>query len=164
MIQSIGGFLVDLKYGVMSSDWYEKSDGMVTYGIGFGGSISITVKNGQSIKLSADIITENGQKTAIDNDSVDWTVLYEKNLISFNSGNIVALATGETAVKAKVYSGMSVTVKAIPNDGYAVEAVQWSVGSGLILGKSDTMLNPSDNATRAEAATVFMRFTEMLKK
>lgn len=63
---------------------------------------SITVKNGQSIKLSADIITENGQKTAIDNDSVDWTVLYEKNLISFNSGNIVALAPGETAVKAKV--------------------------------------------------------------
>ena len=48
--------------------------------------------------------------------------------------------------------------------GYAVEAVQWSVGSGLILGKSDTTLNPSDNATRAEAATVFMRFTEMLKK
>ena len=39
MIQSVGGFLVDLKYGEMSSQWYDNSDGMVTYGIG---SVSYT--------------------------------------------------------------------------------------------------------------------------
>ena len=44
MIQSVGGFLVDLKYGEMSSQWYDNSDGMVTYGIGFGGSISLPIK------------------------------------------------------------------------------------------------------------------------
>ena len=44
MIQSLGGFAVDLKYGVLSSQWYDNSDGMVTYGIGFGGSISIPIK------------------------------------------------------------------------------------------------------------------------
>lgn len=44
MIQSIGGFAVDLKYGVLSSQWYDNSDGMVTYGIGFGGSISLPIK------------------------------------------------------------------------------------------------------------------------
>lgn len=44
MIQAIGGFAVDLKYGVLSSEWYDNSDGMVTYGIGFGGSISIPIK------------------------------------------------------------------------------------------------------------------------
>lgn len=44
MIQSLGGFAVDLKYGVLSSQWYDDSDGMVTYGIGFGGSISIPIK------------------------------------------------------------------------------------------------------------------------
>ena len=32
MIQSVGGFAVDLKYGVLSSQWYDNSDGMVTYG------------------------------------------------------------------------------------------------------------------------------------
>ncbi|UKI36663.1 MAG: hypothetical protein L6V93_22915 [Clostridiales bacterium] len=44
MIQSLGGFAVDLKYGVLSSQWYDDSDGMVTYGIGFGGSISLPIK------------------------------------------------------------------------------------------------------------------------
>ncbi len=44
MIQSVGGFLVDLKYGEMSSQWYDNSDGMVTYGIGFGGSINRRLK------------------------------------------------------------------------------------------------------------------------
>lgn len=44
MIQSLGGFAVDLKYGVLSSQWYDNSDGAVTYGIGFGGSISLPIK------------------------------------------------------------------------------------------------------------------------
>ena len=44
MIQSLGGFAVDLKYGEFSSQWYDDSDGMVTYGIGFGGSISLPIK------------------------------------------------------------------------------------------------------------------------
>ena len=38
MIQSVGGFLIDMKYGVMSSNWNDDSPiGMVNYGIGFGG-------------------------------------------------------------------------------------------------------------------------------
>ncbi len=44
MIQSLGGFAVDLKYGEFSSQWYDESDGAVTYGIGFGGSISLPIK------------------------------------------------------------------------------------------------------------------------
>ena len=44
MIQSLGGFAVDLKYGEFSAQWYDDSDGMVTYGIGFGGSISLPIK------------------------------------------------------------------------------------------------------------------------
>lgn len=44
MIQMIGGFLIDLKFGEMSSSWYEDGDGVVTYGIGFGGSISLPIK------------------------------------------------------------------------------------------------------------------------
>lgn len=44
MIQTIGGFAVDLKYGVLSSEWYKNTDGTVTYGIGFGGKISLPIK------------------------------------------------------------------------------------------------------------------------
>lgn len=43
---------------------------------------------------------------------------------------------------------------------YAIPSMQWATGSGLMVGKTDTTLNPKDNATRAEAAAVFMRFVE----
>ncbi|MBE6606258.1 MAG: hypothetical protein E7635_04405 [Ruminococcaceae bacterium] len=44
---------------------------------------------------------------------------------------------------------------------YAVASMQYVVGSGLIKGKTETTLNPKDNATRAEIATVLQRFIEM---
>ena len=43
---------------------------------------------------------------------------------------------------------------------YAIPSMQWAAGSGLMVGKTDTTLNPKDNATRAEAAAVCMRFVE----
>ncbi len=43
MVQSLGGFLIDLHYGEFTSDWYDESDGRVTYGIGFGGMASIPI-------------------------------------------------------------------------------------------------------------------------
>lgn len=46
---------------------------------------------------------------------------------------------------------------------YAVSAMNWAVGTGLINGKSATTLNPKDNATRAEIATILQRFIEANK-
>ncbi len=46
---------------------------------------------------------------------------------------------------------------------YAVAAMQYVVGSGLIKGKTASTLNPQDNATRAEIATILQRFIEMNK-
>lgn len=37
---------------------------------------TINLKNGQSAKLSAYVVSDNGQKFAIDNDVIDWSVLY----------------------------------------------------------------------------------------
>lgn len=45
--------------------------------------------------------------------------------------------------------------------GYAVEALQWAVAAGLISGeanKGEKLLNPLGNATRAQVASVIMRF------
>ncbi len=42
--------------------------------------------------------------------------------------------------------------------GYAVTSVCWAVGSGLIKGRTETTLNPKDNATRAEIAAILHRF------
>ena len=53
MVQSIGGFLIDLKYGVMSSSCSVLTDRTQTYGISFGGSISIPIMIPSSSKKDA---------------------------------------------------------------------------------------------------------------
>jgi len=46
---------------------------------------------------------------------------------------------------------------------YATSSMQWAVGSGLIKGKSESTLNPLDNATRAEVVAILHRFIEANK-
>lgn len=46
---------------------------------------------------------------------------------------------------------------------YAIAAMQYAVGSGLIVGKTEKTLAPLEKSTRAEAATIFVRFAEMTK-
>ncbi|MBO4949912.1 MAG: S-layer homology domain-containing protein [Clostridia bacterium] len=46
---------------------------------------------------------------------------------------------------------------------WAKEAMQWAVNTKLINGKTATTVNPQDKATRAEAATIIMRFIEANK-
>lgn len=46
---------------------------------------------------------------------------------------------------------------------YAVSAMNWAVGTGLMKGKSTTTINPKDNATRAEIAAILQRFIENTK-
>lgn len=43
---------------------------------------------------------------------------------------------------------------------WAYDAVAWSVEAGLINGTSDTLLAPGSSATRAQVATILMRFCE----
>lgn len=43
---------------------------------------------------------------------------------------------------------------------YAVSAMNWAVGTGLMKGKSTTTINLKDNATRAEIAAILHRFIE----
>ncbi len=41
---------------------------------------------------------------------------------------------------------------------YAVSALNWAVGCGLIKGRTENTVHPRDNATRAEMATILYRF------
>ena len=43
---------------------------------------------------------------------------------------------------------------------YAVDAMNWAVENGLMNGTDNSMLAPLGNATRAEVATILMRFVE----
>ncbi|MBQ3286557.1 MAG: S-layer homology domain-containing protein [Firmicutes bacterium] len=47
---------------------------------------------------------------------------------------------------------------------WALPALQWACGAELIRGRSDNMLAPKAGATRAEAATILMRFIEGQKQ
>lgn len=49
-------------------------------------------------------------------------------------------------------------------NGYAVEALRWAVGEGLISGTDGGLLAPQGSATRAQVATILMRFVESLTK
>ena len=46
---------------------------------------------------------------------------------------------------------------------YAVPALNWAVGEGIITGTTATTLEPQGTATRAQAAAMLMRFAENLK-
>lgn len=46
---------------------------------------------------------------------------------------------------------------------WASDAMAWAVGSRLISGKTANVIDPTGTATRAEVATLLMRFTELTK-
>ena len=47
---------------------------------------------------------------------------------------------------------------------YAIPAMQYVIGAGIINGKTSSTVNPEDNATRAEIAVILHRFIEKNKK
>ena len=47
---------------------------------------------------------------------------------------------------------------------WALEAMQWAVGAGLINGRTAATLAPQGNATRAEVASILMRFEQKIVK
>lgn len=47
---------------------------------------------------------------------------------------------------------------------YAASAMRWANAEGLITGNTSTTINPKGNATRAEVATILMRFCENIVK
>ena len=47
---------------------------------------------------------------------------------------------------------------------YALTAMRWANSEGLITGKTSTTLDPKGTATRAEVATILMRFCESVAR
>ena len=59
---------------------------------------------------------------------------------------------------------LSVYTDAASVGAYAVDAMAWANGAGLITGTSATTLTPAGNATRAQVAAILMRFGENIAK
>lgn len=59
---------------------------------------------------------------------------------------------------------LSIYTDAASVGAYAVDAMAWANGAGLITGTSTTTLSPAGNATRAQVAAILMRFCENIAK
>ena len=59
---------------------------------------------------------------------------------------------------------LSVYTDAAQVSTYATDAMAWANGAQLITGTSQTTLTPAGNATRAQVATILMRFCESIAK
>ena len=44
---------------------------------------------------------------------------------------------------------------------YAIPAMQWMVGAGFMKGETESTINPQNNTTRAQVATILMRYIEL---
>lgn len=89
MIQSIGGFLVDLKFGELSSDW---NDGNMTYGIGFGGSLSLPIKSKEK-KDKPDLTADqedisDAMNSLFDEDAASSSLTNDQEDISLEMNNL----------------------------------------------------------------------------
>ena len=71
-------------------------------------------------------------------------------------------AVSKGMVKGPATADLSVFADVNSVSSYAVEAMQWAVSTGLISGM-DGKLNPQGSATRAQVATMLMRFAELAK-
>lgn len=59
-----------------------------------------------------------------------------------------------------IYGDASVFADGNKVSAYAVDAVDWAVGMGLLSGTGSNMLTPAGAASRAQVATILMRFCE----
>lgn len=99
-----------------------------------------------------------GQKWAMDNGISDGTnmpgVITREQLATILYR--YAKQKGYDVSKSAALTGFSDADKV---SGYAAEAMQWAVAEGLLQG-SNGKLNPQGSATRAQVATILMRFME----
>lgn len=68
------------------------------------------------------------------------------------------------AAEAADYGSLDSFVDAGSVSGYAVEPLQWAVGTGLINGVGENRLSPGTYATRAQASAILNRLTRLLTK
>lgn len=103
-----------------------------------------------------------GQKWAMDNGISDGTnmpgVITREQLATILYRN--AKQKGYDVSKSATLTAFSDADKV---SGYAAEAMQWAVAEGLLQG-SNGKLDPQGSATRAQVATILMRFMEKIAK
>ena len=69
-----------------------------------------------------------------------------------------------TGIDVSAEGDLTVFTDADSVSGWAVDNVSWAVAESLLSGRDDGTMDPAGTATRAEIATILMRWCENLAK
>lgn len=100
----------------------------------------------------------NGIVTGYDNGAFGPTDVVTREQMAVMFYRYAKLLDMDTTVKG----GLDKFTDMAAASDWAVEAMTWCVGAGLMNGTSDTTLSPAGTASRAEVATMLMRMVELM--
>lgn len=115
--------------------------------------------SGVDTETDGDVWYQVGQEWAMENSVSDGTN---------PDGNVTRQELAAMLYRYAVENGEDVSVGENTNilsyedvmavDEYAIPAMQWACGTGIVKGNTDSTLDPDGNATRAQVATMLMRY------
>ena len=172
---NVGGF-IDVK----STDWFA---GAVQYAVDAGlmngtSSTTFSPKGATTRGMIVTILYRQAGSPEVESDQATWwsdaRVWAMANGISDGTNMEKSITREQLATMLYRYAELmgedvskTASLDSFKDGGevssYAVEALQWAVAEGIVTGKTGGIIDPQAGATRAETATMLMRFCELIK-
>ena len=174
-VDTVAGF-IDVK----TNDWFADAvQYVVDEGLMNGTSETTFTPNGDTTRgMIVTILYRQAGSPDVESDGATWwsdaRVWAMENGISDGTNMDKAITREQLATMLYRYAeltGEDVSKTASLEDfqdadkvsSYAVEALEWAAGNGIVTGKTGSVIDPQAGATRAETATMLMRFCELGK-
>lgn len=156
---------------VDEDDWFaEAVEYVVSEGLMNGTSSDKFTPNGATTRgMIVTILYRQAASPAVESDGATWwsdaRVWAMANGISDGTNMDGEITREQLATMLYRYAGSPAATGSLTDfaDGgkvssYAVEALKWAAAEGIVTGKTGGIIDPQAGATRAETATMFMRF------
>lgn len=85
-----------------------------------------------------------------------------KTITREQTAAILYRTAGLLGINPQTSGNLNAFVDGTKTSNFAKDAMRWAVGTGMIQGNTKQMLKPQGNTTRAEMATILVRFIEWL--
>ena len=94
----------------------------------------------------------------------DGTYRPEESITREEMAVIMHRYAGYKGYDVSASGDLSVFIDGSETSSWAVEAMEWATGAGLINGMGNNVLSPEGTTTRAQSAAILMRFCESIAK
>ena len=123
--------------------------------------MKISTKGRYALRIMLDLAVMGGEEPVWVKDIAkrqDISVKYMEQIVTilYRFAKFRGLDVGDTTDLAKKFTD------AARVSDYAKEALSWTVAVGIINGMPDNTIAPQNSATRAEVATIIMRYTKLV--